>query len=82
MSGWVGGLDHLFTAFGSSLFVRQQGRPFLSLPNQEDLATLKELAESGKVTPVIDQTYPLSETPAAMAHVGEGHSQGKTVITM
>jgi NADPH:quinone reductase-like Zn-dependent oxidoreductase len=82
MSGWVGGLNHLFMAFGSSLFVRQQGRPFLSLPNQEDLATLKELAEAGKVTPVIDRTYPLNQTPEAMAHVGEGHAQGKTIITM
>jgi NADPH:quinone reductase-like Zn-dependent oxidoreductase len=57
-------------------------RPFLSLPNKEDLATLKELAETGKITPVIDETYPLGETAEAMAHVGEGHSQGKTIITM
>jgi NADPH:quinone reductase-like Zn-dependent oxidoreductase len=82
MSGWVGGLDHLLAAFVSSLFVAQQGRPFLSLPNKEDLATLKELAETGKITPVIDETYPLGETAEAMAHVGEGHSQGKTIITM
>jgi NADPH:quinone reductase-like Zn-dependent oxidoreductase len=65
-----------------SLFVSQQGRPFVSFPTKEDLATLKELAESGKVTPVIDQTYPLSETPEAIAHVGEGHAQGKTTITV
>jgi NADPH:quinone reductase-like Zn-dependent oxidoreductase len=82
MSGWVGGLSHPAKAFVSSLFVRQQGRPFLSLPNKEDLATLKKLAEAGKITPVIDQKYPLSETPEAMAHVGEGHAQGKTIITM
>ena len=66
----------------SSLFLPQQGRPFLSLPNKEDLATLKELAETGKITSVIDETYPLSQTPEAMAHVGEGHAQGKTIITM
>jgi len=82
MSGWVGGLDHILAAFALSLFVRQQGRPFVSMPNKEDLATLKQLAESGKVTPVIDRTYPLSRTPDAIAHVGEGHSQGKTIITM
>jgi NADPH:quinone reductase-like Zn-dependent oxidoreductase len=64
------------------MFVRQQGRPFLSLPNKEDLAALKELAEAGKIIAVIDQTYPLSESPAALSHVGEGHAQGKTVITM
>jgi NADPH:quinone reductase-like Zn-dependent oxidoreductase len=64
------------------LFVSQQGRPFVSLPNKEDLGTLKELAEAGAITPVIDRTYPLSRTPEAMAHVGEGHAQGKTIITM
>ena len=64
-----------------SLFMRQQGRPFLSLPNKEDLATLKELVESGKVTPIIDRTYPLSKILEAIGHVGEGHVRGKVVIT-
>ena len=82
VSGWVGGLGRPAKAFVLSLFVRQQGRPFVSLPNKEDLATLKELAEAGKVTPVIDRTYPLSETHEAMAHVGEGHAQGTTIITV
>ena len=82
VSGWVGGLGHVAKASVVSLFVAQQGRPFLSLPNKEDLATLTELIETGKVTPVIDRTYPLSETPAAMTHVGEGHAQGTTIITM
>jgi NADPH:quinone reductase-like Zn-dependent oxidoreductase len=52
------------------------------MPNQEDLATLQELAESGKITPVIDRTYPLNETPEAIGHVGEGHAQGTTIITV
>jgi NADPH:quinone reductase-like Zn-dependent oxidoreductase len=82
VSGWFGGLSHVAKTSVSSLFVRQQGRPFLSLPSKEDLATLKELTETGKVTPVLDRTYPLSETPGAMAHVGEGHAQGTTVITV
>ena len=82
VSGWVGGLGRPAKAFVLSLFVRQQGRPFVSLPNKEDLATLKELAETGKVTPVIDRTYPLSQTHEAMAHVGEGHAQGTTIITV
>ena len=82
VSGWVGGLGRPAAALVLSLFVSQQGRPFVSLPNKEDLATLKELAEAGKITPVIDRTYPLSQTPEAMAHVGEGHSQGKTIITV
>jgi NADPH:quinone reductase-like Zn-dependent oxidoreductase len=82
VNGWIGGLSHFFTAFVSSVFVPQQGRPFVSMPSQEDLATLKELAEAEKVTPIIDRTYPLSETPAAIGHVGEGHAQGKTIITV
>ena len=82
VSGWIGGLSHFFKAFVLSLFVRQQGRPFVSMPNKEDLATLKELVEAEKVTPVIDRTYSLSQTPEAMAHVGEGHAQGKTIITL
>ena len=82
ISGWVRGLGRPAAAMVLSLFVRQQGRPFVSLPNKEDLATLKELAEAGKVTPVIDRTYPLSETHEAMAHVGEGHAQGTTIITV
>ena len=82
VSGWIGGLGRPAAAFVSSLFVSQQGRPFVSLPNNEDLATLKELAEDEKVTPVIDRTYPLSETPEAIGHVGEGHAQGKTIVTV
>ena len=77
VNGWIGGLGRPAAALLLSLFVSQQRRPFVSLPNKEDLATLKKLAEAGKITPVIDQTYPLSQTPEAMAHVGEGHAQGK-----
>ncbi|MCJ7781169.1 MAG: NAD(P)-dependent alcohol dehydrogenase, partial [Acidimicrobiia bacterium] len=79
---WVGGLNYFVAAFALSLFVRQQGRPFVSASNPEDLAALKELAEAGKITPVVDRTYPLNEAPDAVAHVGEGHAQGKTIITV
>ena len=43
---------------------------------------LQELIEAGKVTPVIDRTFPLSETPEAIRYVGERSTQGKTVITI
>ena len=47
----------------------------------EDLVTLTALVEAGKVTPVIDRTYPLSEVPEAISYVEEGHARGKVVIT-
>jgi NADPH:quinone reductase-like Zn-dependent oxidoreductase len=75
-------MGYFVKALVSSVFVRQQGRPFLSLPKNEDLVVLKELIEAGKVTPVIDRTYPLSETPEALGYLGEGHARGKVVITV
>ena len=50
--------------------------------NQEDLAILEELFEAGKVVPVIDRRYPLSETAEALRYLEEGHARGKVVITM
>jgi NADPH:quinone reductase-like Zn-dependent oxidoreductase len=54
-----------------------------STPRQKDLQTLRELIEAGKVTPVIDRTYPLAEVPQAIRHLVEGHGgAGKIVITV
>jgi NADPH:quinone reductase-like Zn-dependent oxidoreductase len=55
---------------------------FLVTMGHEGLLDLKDLIESGKVTPVLDRTYPLSETAKALDHVGEGHARGKTAITV
>ena len=49
-------------------------------PNQKDLTFMKELLEAGKVKPIIDKRYPLSELPEALSYLGEGHAQGKIVI--
>ena len=62
--------------------VRQRLRRYLSVPNHADLLVLKELVESGKLRPVIDRTYPLRETPAALAYVEGGHARGKVVVTV
>jgi NADPH:quinone reductase-like Zn-dependent oxidoreductase len=51
-------------------------------PRQDDLLALKELIESGKLTPVVGRTYPLCRAREAISHVGEGHAEGKVVITM
>jgi len=50
-------------------------------PNK-DLAFMKELFEAGKVVPVIDRRYPLTEVPEALRYFGEGHAKGKVVITL
>ena len=55
---------------------------FLMGTNHEDLVTLKELIEAGKVTPVMDRTFLLSETAEALRHVGDGHARGKVAITI
>jgi NADPH:quinone reductase-like Zn-dependent oxidoreductase len=55
---------------------------FLVSTNHEDLVALKELIEAGKVTPVLDRTYPLSGAGRAIDHVGVGHAQGKVAITV
>jgi NADPH:quinone reductase-like Zn-dependent oxidoreductase len=54
----------------------------LARPNKKDLAFMKELLEAGKVVPVIDRRYPLSEVPEALRYLEEGHAQGKVVITV
>ena len=51
-------------------------------PNIEDIDSMKVLIEAGKVTPVIDKAYPLSDVPKAIGYVGEGQVQGKVVITV
>ncbi|PLS18660.1 alcohol dehydrogenase [Bacillus sp. M6-12] len=54
----------------------------LQRANQEDLIYIKELIEAGKVKPVIDRSYKLSEVPEAFQYFAEGHAQGKVVITI
>jgi NADPH:quinone reductase-like Zn-dependent oxidoreductase len=60
----------------------KQMRAGMAKRNQKDLAFLKELVEAGKVVPVIDRCYPLSEAAEALRYLGEGHAQGKVVITV
>jgi NADPH:quinone reductase-like Zn-dependent oxidoreductase len=79
---WLGGLQRQLWAMILSRFVGQKLGTFVSTQNHEDLLVLVELVESGKVTPVIDRTYPLAEVPEAMRYLEEGHARGKVVITV
>ncbi len=79
---WIGTVGRLLKAAVMFVFVRQKLGQFVSKQKKEDLAVLKGLIESGKVTPVIDRTYPLSESAEALGYVAEGHARGKVVITV
>ena len=65
-----------------SAFVPQRIRVCSERPKQDDLLALKELIESGKLTPVVGRTYPLSRAREAISYFGEGHAEGKVVITL
>jgi NADPH:quinone reductase-like Zn-dependent oxidoreductase len=79
---WIGPVGRIIKALVLSPFVSQKMATFTVKPNKKDLQFLKQLVESGKVTPVIDRTYPLSEVPEAIRYLEEGHTQGKVVITV
>jgi NADPH:quinone reductase-like Zn-dependent oxidoreductase len=78
---WFGTSGTMIKTAASSMFTHRQLGPNIKFQNREDLLVLKGLIEAGKVTPVVDGTYPLSATAAAMRHVGDGHARGTVVIT-
>jgi NADPH:quinone reductase-like Zn-dependent oxidoreductase len=79
---WLGGSDRQLRALLLSPLVSQKLGTFIASENAEDLTVLRDLIESGKITPAIDQTYPLSQTPAAIRHVQEGRARGKVVVSI
>jgi NADPH:quinone reductase-like Zn-dependent oxidoreductase len=78
---WIG-IGRSLQALVVSPFVSHTLRPVSSKPNQADLQILKELIDAGKVTPVIDRTYSLSEVPDAIRYLHEGRARGKLVISV
>ncbi len=78
----IGFLARLVAALVVSLFASRKMVMVQARRSKEDLTAMRELIEAGKVTPVIDRSYPLSEVPAAMRYLGEGHARGKVVITL
>src|SRR5436305_196378 len=79
---WVGPFGRVIHALLLSPFLNQKMGMMMADANQTDLTVLGDLMQSGKVKPVIDRTYKLSEVPAAIAYLEEGHARGKVVITV
>jgi NADPH:quinone reductase-like Zn-dependent oxidoreductase len=86
----VGASTHIFRALFQALLlgpvISKMGSKkiggFVANPTQQDLVVVKELLEAGKLVPVIDRRYPLSETAEAIRYLEEGHAKGKVVITV
>ena len=81
-SRWIGPFGRVIKTLVISPFISQEMGMFMADTNQKDLAILGDLMQSGKMKPVIDKTYKLSEVPAAIAYLEEGHARGKVVITV
>ena len=79
---WIGGIGQFLGQLVLSPFVSQRMAPRDSKETKDRLGLLKELIEAGKISPVIDRTYPLSEVPEAIRYLEEGRAQGKVVITV
>ena len=79
---WFGTIGTVLKSATVSMFERRQLGPAIKFANRAYLLVLKELIEAGKITPVIDATYALSDTGRGLAHVGEGHAQGTVVISV
>jgi NADPH:quinone reductase-like Zn-dependent oxidoreductase len=82
MNTRLGPLPHIVGTKLSGQFRKQTLVSFIAKIGHDDLELMAQLLESGKVKPVVEQTYPLSETPAALRYFGEGHARGKIVIAM
>jgi NADPH:quinone reductase-like Zn-dependent oxidoreductase len=79
---WTGGFERQLRATVLSPFIPQRLRALTAVDRRADLLFLKELIEAGKLTPVINGTYPLEEAPKALSDADEGHGRGKKVVTV
>lgn len=79
---WLDPMPRAFGALATSWLVSQDLRFFVAALNQRDLGVLADLAREGRLTPVIDRTYPLREIQAAVAYLETGRARGKVVVTI
>jgi NADPH:quinone reductase-like Zn-dependent oxidoreductase len=73
---------NIFTARARSSFTDQKFAQYRTKSSKQDLIILGELIQTGRITPVIDRRYKLSETPEALRYLNEGHARGKVIITV
>ncbi|TML20418.1 MAG: zinc-binding dehydrogenase, partial [Actinobacteria bacterium] len=78
----MGPLSHIVKVRLAAVRGSQKAVFFIAKFNKADMLALRDLLEAGKVTPVIDRSYELSEIADAFRYLGEGHAQGKIVITV
>jgi NADPH:quinone reductase-like Zn-dependent oxidoreductase len=79
---WLGPMARPMMALLLSPFVSQEMVMLLAELNKEDLTVMSEMMKAGKVTPVIDRSYALSEVPEAIRYLEDGHARGKVVINL
>jgi len=79
---WIGGVDRQLRALALSPFVGHRLRSFIADESSEHLRDVTTLIETGKVMPIIDRTFPLSEAADAMRYLTESHVLGKIVVTV
>jgi len=79
---WIGPMSRPIKMLVAAPVVSQKMTFFMAEQRKDDLAVLRELLETGQVTPVIDRTYPLSDVPEAIRYLETGHARGKVVITI
>lgn len=79
---WVGPFGRVINMLLRKPFVKQSMTMMVSDPTKADMTYLRDLMQVGKVTPVIDRTFKLSEVPEAIRYVEQGHARGKVAITV
>jgi NADPH:quinone reductase-like Zn-dependent oxidoreductase len=79
---WIGPFGRIIHTLLLSPFISQKMGMMMAQPTKDDLTILADLMQSGKVKPVIDRTYPLSQIADAIRYLEEGHARGKVIISV
>jgi NADPH:quinone reductase-like Zn-dependent oxidoreductase len=77
-----GPVASILRAVVANMFVSQRLRPLPSRETRKELLAVTGLIEEGKLTPIVDRTYPLEDTSEGLRHVEQGHTRGKIVVTV